>query len=49
MPRGLKVSRRLIPNMIPVVNISSFFKWKNICIMTFRVAHLDTLDKTLVF
>ena len=26
MPRGLKVSRLLIINMIPFVNISNFFK-----------------------
>ena len=28
MPRGLKVSRPLIANMILFVNISNFFKWK---------------------
>ena len=27
MPKGLKVSRPLIANMIPFVNISNFFKW----------------------
>ena len=45
--RGLKVSRSLIANMIPFVNISHFFKRKNIYIMTFRVTHWDTLDDNL--
>ena len=49
MPRGLKVSRLLIANMIPFVNISNFFKWKIIYFMTFRVAHWDTLDNNVVF
>ena len=30
MPGGLKVSWLLIANMIPFVNTSNFFKWKNI-------------------
>ena len=38
MPRGLKVSRPLIANMISFINISNFFQWKNIYIMTFRAA-----------
>ena len=44
MPRGLKVSHLLLANMIPFVNISNFFKWKNVYFMTFRVAHWDTWD-----
>jgi hypothetical protein len=48
MPRGLKVSRPLIVNMIPFVNISDFLKWKNTYIMIFRVAHHDT-SNDLVF
>jgi hypothetical protein len=49
MPRGLKVARLLITNMIPFVNISNFFKWKNVYIMTFRVARRDIFDESLVF
>jgi hypothetical protein len=49
MPRGLKMSRPLIANMIPFVNISNFFKWKNIYIMTLRVSHWDALDDRLAF
>ena len=30
MPKGLKVSRLLIAILIPLVNISNFFKWKNL-------------------
>jgi hypothetical protein len=40
------VSCLLIANMIPFINISKFFK----CffyIMTFRVAHWDTLDDSI--
>ena len=48
MPRGLKVSRPLIADMIPYVNISNF-QVKNIFHMTFRVAHWDMLDDSLVF
>ena len=44
MSRGLNVSRPLIANMIQLIHISDFFKWKNIYITTFRVAHWDTLD-----
>ena len=43
MPRCLKMYDQLIVKMIPFANISNFFKWKNIYIMTFRVAHWDTL------
>jgi hypothetical protein len=32
-----------LSNMIPFVNISSFFKWKIAYIMTFKVAYWDTL------
>jgi hypothetical protein len=49
LPRILIVSRPLIANMISFVNISKFFKWKNIYIMTFGVAHWDTLDESLAF
>ena len=38
MPRSLKVSHPLIVDTIPFVNISNFFKWKVIYIMTFKVA-----------
>ena len=48
MPRDLKVSHPLA-NMISFVNISNFFKWKNIYIVTFRVAHWDMLDDSVVF
>ena len=44
MRRGLKVSRPLIVIMIPYVNISIYFNWKIIYIMTFGVALWDTLD-----
>ena len=47
MSRGFKVLRPLIANVIPFVNISKFFKWKNMYIMTLRVAHWDTLDDRL--
>ena len=47
MPRGLKESRPLIANIIPFINISNFFKRTNIYIMTFSVAHWDTLDDSL--
>ena len=36
-------------NMIPFVNISNFFRWKNGHIMTFRVAHWDAWDDSLAF
>jgi hypothetical protein len=49
MPRGLKVSRPLNAYMIPFINISNFFEWKKIYIMTLRVAHWDTLDDSLAF
>ena len=49
MSRGLKVSRLLIADMIQFVYISNFLKWENIFIMTFRVAHWDTLDDSLAF
>ena len=49
MSRGLKVSRPLITNMIPFVNISNFYKWKNIYIMAFIIAHWDTLDDSLAY
>ena len=49
MPRGLKVSRMLIVNVISFVNISNFFKGKNIYIIIFRVAHWDVLDDSLAF
>ena len=44
MPRGLKVSRLLIANMIPSININNI-----IYILTFIVAHLDMLDDSLAF
>ena len=43
------MSRLLIANMTTFVNISNFFRWKNIYIMAFRVAHWDTLDDSLAF
>jgi hypothetical protein len=49
MPRSLKVSCPLIANMIPFVNISKFFKWTNIYITTFGVAHWVTFDESLAF
>ena len=49
MPRGLKVSCPLIANTTSFVNISNFFKWRNIYIMTLGVAHWDTLDDRLAF
>ena len=49
MPRGLQVSRPLIANMIPFVNISNFLKWITIYIVKFRVAHWDALDDSLAF
>ena len=49
MPNYLKVARLLIANMITFVNMSNFFKWKILHIMTFRVTHWDTLDISLVF
>ena len=41
------MSHLLIAIMNPLVNISNFFKLNNIFIMTFRVAHWDTLDDNL--
>jgi hypothetical protein len=49
MPWGFKVSRMPIANMIAFVNIYNFFKWKNIYIVTFGVAHCGTLDDSLAF
>ena len=40
MPRGLKVSRPLIANMIPFITISNFFKWK-------KYLHYDIWSSTL--
>ena len=42
MPRGLKVSRMLIVDMILFANIINFLKRKIIVIMAFIVAHWDT-------
>ena len=44
MPRGLNESHMLITNMNLFVNISNFFKWICIYIMTFSVAYWDTWD-----
>ena len=44
VPRGFKVSRVLIGNMIIFINISNFLKWEIIYIMTFSVARWDTRD-----
>jgi hypothetical protein len=49
MPRGLKMSIPQIANMILFINISDFFKVKNIYIMTFRVADWDIFDHSLAF
>ena len=49
MLRGLKESHPLIANMIPFVNMSNFVSEKKIYIMTFRVAHWDTLHTSLAF
>ena len=49
MPEGFKVLYPLVVNRIPFFNISNFFKWKRTYIMTFRVAHKDTLDDSLPF
>ena len=35
--------------LIPFINVSNFFKQKIMYIMTFRVAHWDTLDDSLAF
>jgi hypothetical protein len=43
------VSCPLIVSMISFAKLSDFVNWKNIYIMTFRVAHWDTLDDSLVF
>ena len=43
------VSCLLIANMISFVKISIFSSEKNIYIMTFRVAHWDTLTDSFVF
>jgi hypothetical protein len=49
MPRGFKVSRLIIANMIPFINISNFFESYIINILTFRVARWDMLDGNLAF
>ena len=49
VPGRPKVSRLLIANMIPLVNISKKTKWKNIYVVAFRVSHWDTLDGSLAF
>ena len=48
MSTGFELSDPLIANMILFVNISNFNKRK-LFIMTFNVAHLDTLDDSFVF
>ena len=45
----LKVSCLLIANVTPFGNISNIFKQLNIYVMTFRVAHWNTLDDSLAF
>jgi hypothetical protein len=44
MPRGLEVSRPLIADTIPSINMSNFFKSKIIYIVIFRVADWDTIN-----
>ena len=44
MPRGLNLSHSLIAKMIPFVIICNFFKSEHIYIISFRVAHWDTID-----
>ena len=49
MPRNLKLSRPLIIEMLSFDDIGNFFKWENIYIKTFRIAHWNTLDDSLMF
>ena len=44
MSRGCKVS---FANTISFINMSTFFQWKNIYVMTISVAHWNTLDDSL--
>jgi hypothetical protein len=48
-PKGLKVSRLLIADMILFVTISNFLKCQNILSMTFNIAHWDTSDNSFAF
>ena len=41
--------RPLTVNVIPFINISNLLKFKDIYILTVRIAHWDTLDSSLVF
>ena len=49
MPGGFKLSHPLLANMILVVNISKFFKWKKMYFMAFSVAHVDAWDNSFTF
>jgi hypothetical protein len=47
--RDLKVSRPLIANTIPFVNVVTSFSERNIYIMAFIIAHWDTSNDSLAF
>ena len=50
MPRGLKMSRMLIIDMILFIIIcKKIIKWENIYIRIFNIADWDTWDDSLAF